>query len=608
MGIKFSNNASANIIQDLTSTATSVSVTVGKGDLFPSLTEGDYFYATLAGNNGLEIVKVTNRVNDTMTIVRAQDDTTALSFDTGDLFELRIVAADFNDTFSEVDDKLEASIEETTSIVNSALSSKAPISHASSSTEFGTGTSTQYGHNKLSDATNSNLGAEGGTAATPLAVKTAKDEAVQAASSALEAFAEGQATKDEEQDAKLAEQDVKIAEALDKVGLPLGFEYTRLTGQTAPLGGVDYMGQTATRAMYADLWAWLNENKSDAIVSESEWQSLYTSQNGNVAKYSSGDGSTTFRFPRVMGHFKGAGSVDELGSYTPEGLPDHTHTRGSMNITGSFQFRRMSAGDSTMFNPDGVFTRSETDVTLSTSFNSDATDRATQQLNFDASRSWTGSTSSASESNPIYGNSNHVTPESVTLIMGVIAIGSVASIGEATEEGIVAELGEHGAKLGELEAEVDEKFSTVVPVGFVMPFAANNTTPNGYLLCNGAAVSRTTYAALFAAIGTTYGTGDGSTTFNLPNLTDKFIQGSGTAGTTKAAGLPNITGTFEPSDGRGGAATGAFYKTSYSGWTEKGTEGTDYTWKFDASRSNAIYGASTTVQPPALTMRYYIKY
>ena len=449
MGIKFSNNASANIIQDLTSTATSVSVTVGKGDLFPSLTEGDYFYATLAGNNGLEIVKVTNRVNDTMTIVRAQDDTTALSFDTGDLFELRIVAADFNDTFSEVDDKLEASIEETTSIVNSALSSKAPISHASSSTEFGTGTSTQYGHNKLSDATNSNLGAEGGTAATPLAVKTAKDEAVQAASSALEAFAEGQATKDEEQDAKLAEQDVKIAEALDKVGLPLGFEYTRLTGQTAPLGGVDYMGQTATRAMYADLWAWLNENKSDAIVSESEWQSLYTSQNGNVAKYSSGDGSTTFRFPRVMGHFKGAGSVDELGSYTPEGLPDHTHTRGSMNITGSFQFRRMSAGDSTMFNPDGVFTRSETNVTLSTSFNSDATDRATQQLNFDASRSWTGSTSSASESNPIYGNSNHVTPESVTLIMGVIAIGSVASIGEATEEGIVAELSEHGAKFAE---------------------------------------------------------------------------------------------------------------------------------------------------------------
>lgn len=147
----------------------------------------------------------------------------------------------------------------------------------------------------------------------------------------------------------------------------------------------------------------------------------------------------------------------------------------------------------------------------------------------------------------------------------------------------------------------------LLPAGAVFAFAAN-AAPAGCLLCNGAAVSRTTYAALFAAIGTTYGAGDGSTTFNLPNLTDKFIQGSGTAGTTKAAGLPNITGTFEPSDGRGGAATGAFNKTSYSGWAEKGTEGTDYTWNFDASRSNAIYGKSTTVQPPALTMRYYIKY
>lgn len=178
MGIKFSNNASANIIRALTSTATSVSVTAGKGDLFPSLTEGDYFYATLAGNNGLEIVKVTNRVNDTMTIVRAQDDTTALSFDTGDLFELRIVAADFNDTFSEVNDKLEASIsevndkleasiEETTSVVESALSSKAPIFHASSSDEFGAGTSTQYGHLKTHDSPDATLTADTGNAFTP---------------------------------------------------------------------------------------------------------------------------------------------------------------------------------------------------------------------------------------------------------------------------------------------------------------------------------------------------------------------------------------------------------------------------------------------------------
>lgn len=52
-----------------------------------------------------------------------------------------------------------------------------------------------------------------------------------------------------------------------------------------------------------------------------------------------------------------------------------------------------------------------------------------------------------------------------------------------------------------------------------------STAPAGWLKANGAAVSRTAYAALFAAIGTTYGVGDGSTTFNLPDLRGEFIRG-----------------------------------------------------------------------------------
>lgn len=52
-----------------------------------------------------------------------------------------------------------------------------------------------------------------------------------------------------------------------------------------------------------------------------------------------------------------------------------------------------------------------------------------------------------------------------------------------------------------------------------------NTAPSGYLECSGSAVSRTTYSALFAVIGTTFGTGDGSTTFNLPDLRGEFIRG-----------------------------------------------------------------------------------
>ena len=63
-----------------------------------------------------------------------------------------------------------------------------------------------------------------------------------------------------------------------------------------------------------------------------------------------------------------------------------------------------------------------------------------------------------------------------------------------------------------------------VAAGAVMTFAMN-TAPTGWLKANGAAVSRTTYAALFSAIGTTFGVGDGSTTFNLPDLRGEFMRG-----------------------------------------------------------------------------------
>lgn len=66
-----------------------------------------------------------------------------------------------------------------------------------------------------------------------------------------------------------------------------------------------------------------------------------------------------------------------------------------------------------------------------------------------------------------------------------------------------------------------------IPVGGVMPFAGS-VAPSGFLLTDGSEVNRITYADLFAAISTTYGVGNGSTTFNLPNTSGLFIQGVGT--------------------------------------------------------------------------------
>lgn len=86
----------------------------------------------------------------------------------------------------------------------------------------------------------------------------------------------------------------------------------------------------------------------------------------------------------------------------------------------------------------------------------------------------------------------------------------------------------------------------VIQFGTIIAFGSN-TVPEGYLLCNGSTVSRTTYAALFAVIGITYGEGDGSTTFALPNLTNRVLQGCSDTypvGYQHEAGLPNLVRFF----------------------------------------------------------------
>jgi microcystin-dependent protein len=80
-----------------------------------------------------------------------------------------------------------------------------------------------------------------------------------------------------------------------------------------------------------------------------------------------------------------------------------------------------------------------------------------------------------------------------------------------------------------------------IPAGIIEVFAGD-TVPTGYLLCDGSAVDRTTYAALFAVIGTTYGAGDGSTTFNLPDMSGRVVLGvSGTHALASTGGTETVT-------------------------------------------------------------------
>ena len=82
-----------------------------------------------------------------------------------------------------------------------------------------------------------------------------------------------------------------------------------------------------------------------------------------------------------------------------------------------------------------------------------------------------------------------------------------------------------------------------IEVGTILPWS-NSTLPSGYLNCDGTAVSRTTYSALFAIIGTDYGSGNGSSTFNLPDLQDKVPVGvSGSKAVASTGGAATVTPT-----------------------------------------------------------------
>jgi hypothetical protein len=162
--------------------------------------------------------------------------------------------------------------------------------------------------------------------------------------------------------------------------------------------------------------------------------------------------------------------------------------------------------------------------------------------------------------------------------------------------------------------QLDVHDANALPTGSYIQFAGSQA-PAGFLVCNGGAISRTTYSALFAVIGTIYGSGDGSTTFNLPNLTDRFLQGSTTSGTVKEAGLPNIRGTadglvdlYSAKSTKNGVFSGSEYNAQMQAEDRDGGDDWQFNLDFKASNSNSIYGNSNTVQPPALTCLICIKY
>lgn len=149
----------------------------------------------------------------------------------------------------------------------------------------------------------------------------------------------------------------------------------------------------------------------------------------------------------------------------------------------------------------------------------------------------------------------------------------------------------------------DAVWLDLLPAGCEVYFAGE-TAPSGWLVRDGSAVSRVTYAKLFSAIGTKYGEGDGSTTFNLPDDIGKYTQGNTDVGVELEAKLPDHTHGYTALSRYGADGSGGNFA-----WWCRGDSGGGYaTASFTmASASNSMYNG-TTVQPPSLTKLPIIKY
>ena len=156
-----------------------------------------------------------------------------------------------------------------------------------------------------------------------------------------------------------------------------------------------------------------------------------------------------------------------------------------------------------------------------------------------------------------------------------------------------------------IQAQIESQMAGAL-TGTIQWFACDaGQQGSDYLICDGRAVSRTDYARLFAKIGTKYGSGNGSGTFNLPNLVGRVAWGAtNSIGTKIEPGLPNITGTVNgiESEGHWQEWTGAFYNTGRMGVGSNDSDYDNFITGFDAARCSPIYGRSSTVQPPALTL------
>ena len=384
--------------------------------------------------------------------------------------------------------------------------------------------------------------------------------------------------------------------------LPVG-SFMYWAGSNTPEYFIEPSGQTLLRSSYPDLWS-------------------FAQKNNLVGKlFGNGDGKTTFTVVDLRDRFIKSNST--VGTFQDAGLPQHTHS-GTTSSNGAHTHSIQSSG---LHSHDtGVSSASDDGGQYFTSGASSdrdpitigASGSHTHTVNSNGAHTHTMTTGNAS--NAIYGNSTTVQPKNVTLKLILKALPTPPS--------------------------------NAVPVGTILDYTANNA-PDGYIIANGAELSRTTFNRLYnwafvnnlivdqSQIPSTahgfYGSGNGSTTFTIPDLRGVFKRsadlssnrGGATRGAYQADGLPALAHTHKfsgttSSNGahthdytgvdtsytpRGDDRTGCYSRTTTLTTSSSGAHTHTFSGTTTANSGvDGIYGKSTSVQPKSVAVIPILKY
>lgn len=337
--------------------------------------------------------------------------------------------------------------------------------------------------------------------------------------------------------------------------------------------------------------AGLSGSYPQCFTDETTWQNTVSSK-GACGKFVYDSTNNTVRLPKITGFIEGTVDSSALGDLVNAGLPNitHTHTRGSMNITGSFS-QALGMIINKPITGTGAFSNGSYSQSSSRSGTNESYWQSVNTVNFNAANNWTGSTSDNSIVNSIYGNSSTVQPQSIKVFYYIVIATTTKTDIEVDIDEIVTDLNALTGQMSNLNTLVQQ-----------MSVVFNNLYPlySVYLSIRNDGVCP--IAALIPG-----------SVWELVGQGRALWGGNGTnANQHIAAGLPNITGDFNKQcfvNYSSGTDNGALYTGSgNSPQTAGGTSGScPYTVSIDASRSSSIYGNSNTVQPPAYTVNIWVR-